>query len=72
MNEVAKKIREGGSFENALHSGKEELQKAGFTKVDYLEIRNPQTLLKTDSLPARLLAAVYLDEVRLIDNIHIT
>ncbi|MDA0781743.1 MAG: pantoate--beta-alanine ligase [Rickettsiales bacterium] len=71
MNEVANNIKKGSSFEKALYWGKEELQKAGFTKVDYLEIRNPQTLLKTDSLPARLLAAVYLDEVRLIDNIQI-
>ncbi|PIR37137.1 MAG: pantoate--beta-alanine ligase [Alphaproteobacteria bacterium CG11_big_fil_rev_8_21_14_0_20_39_49] len=71
MNEVADNVKKGVSFEDALYRGREELQKAGFTKVDYLEIRDPETLLKTDSLPARLLAAVYLDEVRLIDNIQI-
>lgn len=70
MNEVADNVKKGVSFEDALYRGREELQKAGFTKVDYLEIRDPETLLKTDSLPARLLAAVYLDEVRLIDNIQ--
>jgi pantoate--beta-alanine ligase len=70
MCEVSKVIKSGASFADALKQGELELAKKGF-KVDYLQIRNPVTLEKTDIYPARLLVAVYLGGVRLIDNIEV-
>lgn len=50
----------------------EELLQNGFEKIDYLEIRDEENLeLITDfsqKKPARIFIAVYLDGVRLIDN----
>ncbi len=71
MEEIAAKIKSGSSFYEALNWGTGELLKAGFKKVDYLEVRDPNSLVVADCLPARLLAAVYLDDVRLIDNLEI-
>ena len=47
--------------------------KAGFDQVEYIELRDADTLLPaTDqSLSQRLLAAAWLDGVRLIDNIPV-
>lgn len=48
-----------------------ELESAGFSRVDYVALCRPETLeplLKADG-PARLLAAVRLGTVRLIDNV---
>jgi pantoate--beta-alanine ligase len=42
---------------------------AGFASVDYIDLRDPATLAPATSLPARLLAAAWIDGVRLIDNI---
>lgn len=71
MCEVSKMIKSGVSFADSIKKGEQELIKKGFSKVDYLQIRNPMTLVKTDIYPARLLAAVYLGGVRLIDNMEI-
>jgi len=49
------------------------LESAGFTKVDYLELRANEdlTLLERPDRPARLFAAAWLAGVRLIDNIAV-
>ncbi|MBJ7533970.1 pantoate--beta-alanine ligase [Rhodomicrobium vannielii ATCC 17100] len=56
--------------EETLAQGVARLESAGF-RVDYLEIRDAETLLPLEGIvrqPARVLAAVYLGRVRLIDN----
>lgn len=54
-----------------LAAGEKTLLEAGFTKIDYLELRHAHTLapLTLYTPPARLLAAAWLGTTRLIDNI---
>ncbi len=49
------------------------LKSSGFDAVDYLEVRDAETLDRIDRLerPARVLAAVHLGPTRLIDNVAI-
>ena len=62
-------------LENVLDTKKKELLKLGFSKIDYLEIRqeNDLKLVKkfNKKIPSRIFIAVYLDEIRLIDNLLI-
>jgi pantoate--beta-alanine ligase len=62
-----------GKIAEILQKKREKLLKAGFEKIDYLEIRDEKNLGLVanfaDNKPARLFIAVYLDGVRLIDNI---
>jgi pantoate--beta-alanine ligase len=54
---------------------KQELLAIGFQKVDYLEIRDEQNLELIDNFQInnnkRIFVAVYLGEIRLIDNLKI-
>ena len=50
------------------------LEKVGIKKIDYVEIRNNKNLknvTNNDKSNARLFIAVYIDEIRLIDNIKL-
>lgn len=61
-------------IEPALNWGIEELYSRGFTKVDYLELREPTTLMPLRSLErkaGRLLATARLGPVRLLDNLAV-
>ena len=51
----------------------EQLDRAGFGKVDYFTVRDAETLEPaTDaSRPARVLAAAWLGKARLIDNVPV-
>jgi pantoate--beta-alanine ligase len=71
MCDISSKVKNDENVEDVLKWGEKELLKMGFDRVDYLEIRDCESLLRTEKLPARLLAAVYLSGVRLIDNIEI-
>ena len=46
---------------------------AGFERVEYIELRDADTLMPSDdpTRPRRMLAAAWLDGVRLIDNIPV-
>jgi len=61
------------SIQDVELSLKDELLAAGFTKVDYVTLRNAENLQRIDSVrdveSVRILAATYLGAVRLIDNI---
>ncbi len=72
MQETAETIKEGTGIDAALAQGREKLTHAGF-KVDYLELRDAQTLEVVQGLgkPARLLAAAWLGATRLIDNMGV-
>ncbi len=66
------RLSAGDEASAALSGSRAELDAAGFDRVDYLEIRCAETLAPLGDgpidRPARVLAAVYVDGVRLIDN----
>lgn len=71
INEVARCLKEGESIKAAQASGIEILKAAGFDPVDYVEVRDPDSLAPLEGTPtrARILAAAKLGTTRLIDNI---
>lgn len=73
MLDAAKAFHTGGKASALLPSAMEGLVAAGFDRVDYLEIRDAETLAPMDEAgpPARLFAAAWLGDVRLIDNISV-
>jgi len=62
----------GATVERVLANGRTELEKRGFTEIDYLEIRCADDLSKPQPGPAtvtlRILAAAMVGKTRLIDN----
>ncbi len=71
--EVAKDLSEGRPIQEALYLGRDWLEGAGL-KVDYLEVRDTSgfnPVEETVMAPSRLLGAVYLGQVRLIDNVPV-
>ena len=71
LRETAERLRAGAAIDEALAAGRRALEAAGFA-VDYLELRNAETLAPVqdrDREPLRLLAAARLGKTRLIDNI---
>ncbi|MBZ4021268.1 pantoate--beta-alanine ligase [Rhodobacter sp. TJ_12] len=73
MQAAAEAIRTGTPVDTALEAAKAALQTAGFGAWDYLELRSAEGLRPLTSLsePARMLAAVMLGDVRMIDNIAV-
>ncbi len=76
MRQVAEKIGGGGDVAEAESWGRGQLAGNGFEPVDYLEVRDGETLARiTNTLapgrPARVFAAAYLGKTRLIDNIPV-
>lgn len=67
---VASRVKTGISIPQAEAEGAAELITAGFDRVDYVAVRDAQTLapLRQLSVPARVLAAARIGSVRLIDN----
>jgi pantothenate synthetase len=50
------------------------LEKVGIKNIDYIDIRNNDNLkniTNNDKSNARLFIAIYIDEIRLIDNIKL-
>ena len=48
---------------------KNELSKININKIDYIEIRDESNLeITNDYTSARLFVAVYIDDIRIIDN----
>jgi pantoate--beta-alanine ligase len=73
LKDMAKDLAAGRAVEETVQKGSSRLEKHGF-RVDYLEVRDAETLLPVEpewDRPARLLAAVYLGNVRLIDNVAV-
>jgi pantoate--beta-alanine ligase len=70
---IAEVAAEGGIVAGAVAEGRARLEAAGF-KVDYLEVRDAETLqaaLPGARRPLRVLAAAWLGKTRLIDNIGV-
>jgi pantoate--beta-alanine ligase len=70
---VAERLAGGEGAARALEWGRERLAAAGFAAIDYLELRDAETLAPVEApeRPARLLAAVHIGAARLIDNIAV-
>jgi pantoate--beta-alanine ligase len=73
MWSVASRARASGDLEGSTAQGCADLKAAGFDAVDYLEIRDADSLatLQRLSREARLLAAVKIGKTRLIDNMPV-
>ncbi len=71
MTRAALAVRAGDS--GALETCAAEVQAAGFDSVEYIELRDASTLGPAEGRerPLRLLAAAWLDGIRLIDNIPV-
>ena len=74
MREAAGAIAAGGDVATILAEGRARMLAAGFHKIDYLELRDADTLLALDKFnqPARLFAAAHIGRTRLIDNIPLS
>lgn len=70
---AAADIRAGQSDRMAIREAAEAIRAAGFDRVEYIELRDAETLMPSDdpTRPRRMLAAAWLDGVRLIDNIPV-
>ncbi|HEX3753986.1 MAG TPA: pantoate--beta-alanine ligase, partial [Rhizomicrobium sp.] len=76
LNAVLKDViadARGGGVRQAEMAGTAALKRAGFDSVDYLAIRDAETLAVIDELarPARVLAAAKVGRTRLIDNMAV-
>jgi pantoate--beta-alanine ligase len=71
MQEAAARIRDGAVAEGVLAEACGRILRAGFAEVEYLEIRDAESLAAPPppDRPARLFAAAWLGGTRLIDNI---
>lgn len=71
LREAATRLTAGAPAESVLHDGVAALIAAGFDSVDYFELRDGETLAALDhaGATARLFAAAWLGETRLIDNV---
>ena len=74
LNQYASDISNGNDIKKSLQLAKQNMQKSGFEKIEYLDLRSSQTLQACDDIkgPSRLFAAAWLGSTRLIDNLAIT
>ena len=73
MHEAIKAARGGAPIAAAEADASRHLIAAGFSSVDYIAIRDAETLAPIANLsaPARILAAAWLGKTRLIDNMNV-
>ncbi|MDE4133197.1 pantoate--beta-alanine ligase [Phaeobacter sp. QD34_3] len=73
MTTCAARLAAGEGFAQIEPDARAALHAAGFGEIEYLDLRCAETLapLQAPTGPARLLAAAWLDGVRLIDNIAV-
>ncbi|MGB1547284.1 MAG: pantoate--beta-alanine ligase [Alphaproteobacteria bacterium] len=73
LNEMAVRIQKGSPIVETVAAGEAALREAGFGSIDYLEVRDPETLalVEAPGKPARIFAAVHLGKARLIDNLAV-
>jgi pantoate--beta-alanine ligase len=74
LDSVVERVKTGISIPQAEAEGAAGLIRAGFDRVDYVAVRDAQTLAHIVSLsrPARVLAAARIGDIRLIDNKPVT
>jgi pantoate--beta-alanine ligase len=74
LGEACSAIQRGMAPEEAIAAAQDKLTRAGFGPIDYIELRDAETLAPLERLdrPARLLAAARLGSTRLIDNLSVS
>ncbi|WP_412558917.1 pantoate--beta-alanine ligase [Thalassospira sp. MIT1370] len=71
LADITAKAAKGAELGPLLAKGREDILAAGFNPIDYLEVRDAQTLelvSQTVTRPARIFVAARLGKARLIDN----
>ena len=73
LREVAEAVAGGTPAAEACARGRAALEAAGFSKVDYVEVRDARTLepVERPRAPARAFAAAWIGRTRLIDNMPV-
>ncbi len=74
ISALAKDVANGADVPSGVANAKRKLAAAGFAKIDYIEVRDAETLEPASSAsgcPLRVLAAVWLGKTRLIDNVAV-
>lgn len=73
LGEASVAIADGAPVADALAKARDALARAGFGPIDYVELRDAETLAPVEGpdRPARLLAAAWIGTTRLIDNLPI-
>jgi pantoate--beta-alanine ligase len=74
ISQVAAAVRDGRDAGEAAAAGRAEIAKAGFEPIDYVEVRDAETLTRAapgTRRPLRVLAAAWLGKTRLIDNVGV-
>lgn len=73
LRTAADAIISGASVGETLATAQQQMINAGFASIDYVELRDAETLdpVKLLERPARLLAAARIGQTRLIDNIAV-
>jgi pantoate--beta-alanine ligase len=71
--QAADALAKGGAGEDVLPRTRAAILRAGYREVEYLELRGEDDLrpLEAADRPARLLAAAWMGDVRLIDNVRV-
>jgi pantoate--beta-alanine ligase len=73
LRDVANKVQQGEAIASAEIRGRDALLRAGFSSVDYVAVRDAETLAAVEALvrPARVLTAAKVGTTRLIDNMAV-
>jgi pantoate--beta-alanine ligase len=73
LGEMAGRLAEGAAAAQVLADGRATLGRAGFDPIDYLDLRDGETLAALDRAApnARLFGAAWLGPTRLIDNLPV-
>ncbi|MFN4090483.1 MAG: pantoate--beta-alanine ligase [Alphaproteobacteria bacterium] len=71
MQAMAEAVRAGSDAEAAGAEARRALEAGGFSAVDYVELRDGASLGPPGDGPRRILAAAWLGDVRLIDNLAV-
>jgi len=74
MQSVVADVTAGGPPEAAIKAAMSRLDRAGFERVEYFALHDGETMQPSNDLhrPLRLLTAVWIGGVRLIDNMAVT
>ena len=74
MQAAADGLKGGASFATLADKAKLDLEQAGFVDIEYFDLRSATSLETLDrpTEPRRLLAAAWMEGVRLIDNIAVS
>src|SRR5687767_1234835 len=73
LGEAVAALQDGADIGETLAAARDKLARAGFDPIDYVELRDAETLAPVSALdrPARLLAAATIGRTRLIDNLPV-